>query len=162
MDKPNQFIYEHFTEYTVSEKDCTLFLIYFFEKGTIFFGHPVLYGRRKITSCGCEWMNFSAVSGCPLTNIFPNEYFCPLIHFYWLLSFLFYISFFCISYLYTALSQKMMMMKARNVHCPFQRVLKPQLHTPFPFSLSKVMVTNVGAAYDFLHLLVCVSCTQRT
>jgi hypothetical protein len=31
-----------FLKYRVSEKDCTLFYLFFFEKGTIFFGHPVI------------------------------------------------------------------------------------------------------------------------
>ena len=67
-----------------------------------------------------------------------------LIDFYGLLSFVFCVSFFLISYLYTVLSLKMMM-KARNAHCLFQRVLKPQL-PPSPLPLSKVVFTTVGTA----------------
>jgi len=50
-------------------------------------------------------MNFSPVSGCPYTKIFSNKYFCSFINFYWLLSFVFCVSFFFISCLYTALTE---------------------------------------------------------
>ena len=114
--------------------------------------HQILYGGRRITSCGWEWMNFSPVAGCPITKIFPNEYFCSFINFNGLLSFVFCVSFLFISYLYSALSLKMMM-KARNVHCWFQRVLKPHLHPARKDSCNDCWNST---------FLVCVSCTQRT
>ena len=102
-----------------------------------------------------EWMNFSPISGCPITKIFPNEYFWSFIHFYGLLSFVFCVSFFFISYLYSALTLKMRT-NARNVHCPFQRVLKPQLPPPHPPTPALKV-----SGYDCWHCTCWFACLAR-